>query len=75
MARLLGIVLVVLCVWVAAEVFTKGVGGAFGGVFAGFVESDASGRIEADSVPVRAADRYRNAHQRGVDRVEEKLGE
>jgi hypothetical protein len=34
MAKLLGLILLVLAVWVAVEVFDKGVDGAFGGLFA-----------------------------------------
>jgi hypothetical protein len=36
MAKLLGLILLVLAVWVGVEVFDKGVDGAFGGLFAGF---------------------------------------
>lgn len=36
MGKLLGLILFVLAVWVAVEVYDKGVDGAFGGLFAGF---------------------------------------
>ena len=35
-AKILGLVLLVLAVWAGAEILTKGTDGAFGGLFAGF---------------------------------------
>jgi hypothetical protein len=34
MGKLIGLILLVLCVWVAIEVYEKGMDGAFGGAFA-----------------------------------------
>ena len=68
----MGILAIVLGVWIGAEVLTKGVDHAFGGVFANLSKSDGE-RIDADSVPVRAATRYRSAFDRGIDRVDEAL--
>ena len=70
MGKLFGIVLLVLGIWLAVEVYTEGVNGAFGGVFA-------SG--SADQAPVtqstssRAADTVRSAYEESVNRVDRQL--
>ena len=78
MGRILGILAIVLGVWLGAEVLTKGVDQAFGGIFANLglsqkaSESDGE-RLDPKSVPLRAADRYRSSFDRGIERVDQAL--
>ncbi len=78
MRRIMGILAIVLGVWIGAEVLTQGVDQAFGGVFARFglsqklSKSDGE-RINPDGVPLPAAQRYRGAFDRGIERVDEAL--
>jgi hypothetical protein len=74
MAKLLKIVLILLCVWTAVEVYTEGVNGAFGGLFAGFDGS----ALEAPanrSTPDRAADAFQRAYNKSETRVDAMLEE
>ena len=80
MGKVVGILLIVLGVWVGAEVMTKGTHGAFGGLFAkvsgsGALEKSDGERIDSRAVPVRAADSYRGAFDAGINRAERALGE
>jgi hypothetical protein len=70
MARLFGIVLIVLAIWVGVEVYTKGVGGAFGGVLAGATDAPAT-----RSTPDRALDAFQRAYDKSEQRVDRQLGE
>ena len=78
MSRIFGILAIVVGVWIGAEVMTKGVDQAFGGVFARFGLTDTvsrteDGRIDGDTVPGRAAERYRSSFDRGIERVDRAL--
>jgi hypothetical protein len=76
MGKILGILAIVLGVWIGAEVLTEGVDHAFGGIFVKLGMSTSSGeRIDPDTVPVRAAERYRRGFDRGIERVEKALDE
>ena len=75
MGKVIGILAIVLGVWGGAEVMMKGTHGAFGGLFVrlGIVqalEKSDGERIEAETVPVRAAERLRSAYETGIDRTE-----
>lgn len=65
MGRLLAIVLIVLGIWVGTEVYTKGVGGAFGGLLGSAIEPPAS-----RSTPDRAADAFQRAFNKSEQRVD-----
>jgi hypothetical protein len=70
MGRLLGLVLMLLAVWAAAEIYTKGVDGAFGGILGSAFEAPAD-----RSTPDRAQDAFQRAYntsERRVDRVLER---
>jgi hypothetical protein len=78
--RIVGILAIVLGVWTGAEVMMKGTAGAFGGLFVrlGIVqalEKSSGERIEAEKVPVRAANRLRSAYEVGIDRAERLVDE
>ena len=80
MGKVFGILLIVVGVWVGAEVMMKGTHGAFGGLFARLTSSEAleksdGERIDSRAVPVRAAERYRGAFDAGINRAERALGE
>jgi hypothetical protein len=73
MARLFVILLVVIAIWTGIEVYTRGVDGAFGGVFKGV-----SSELEAPaarSSPDRAADAFQRAYNKSETRVDELLRE
>ncbi len=71
MSKLFGILALVLFVWIAAEVATRGVDGAFGGVFAsdGAKQDDRT----AQSVPQRAGAAVERAHAEAAARREHLL--
>ena len=51
MAKIFGVLLIVLGVWVGMEIYTKGTDGAFGGIFAGWsqpIESKGKTTYEKD---------------------------
>ena len=68
MGKLVGIVLVVIALWVGAEISTHGTNGAFGGLFA-------SGDPVRDlrTTPQRLGDKARRSMQAGEDRVNRML--
>ena len=68
MGRLFAIVMIVLAIWVGAEVYTNGIDGAFGGLFASAFEAPAN-----RSTPDRAADAFQRAYNKSGDRVDRML--
>ncbi len=68
MERLFVISMIVAAIWAGAEVYTKGVDGAFGGIFASAFEAPAN-----RSTPDRAADAFQRAYNKSGDRVDEML--
>jgi hypothetical protein len=69
MGRLGPILFVVLAVWLAAKLYSEGFEGAFGGWLAGNTETSAP--AEQRVAPhERAARRWQNAHETGVERAE-----
>jgi len=65
MGRVFGILLLVASLWVGMEIFTEGVDGAFGGLFA------RKGEPAAASVP--PTQRARKAVERAYDRSQDRL--
>lgn len=61
--------LLVVLVWGAVEVTTKGVDGAFGGLFAGFQEPVE----ETRSTGERAGDAFQRAYDKSTHRVDDQL--
>lgn len=75
LARLLGLALILLCVWTGAEVYMNGTSGAFGGIFARW--SNEFGAPADRSTPDRAADAFQrawNTSEARVDRALEREG-
>jgi hypothetical protein len=69
MGRIFALALLVLAVWAGAEVYTKGVGGAFGGLLSSF-------ETPADrTAPDRAADAFQRAWNTSEKRVARQLEE
>jgi hypothetical protein len=78
--KVIGILAIALGVWLGAEVMMNGTHGAFDGLFVrlGIVqalEKSDGERIEAEKVPVRAAERLRSAYEVGIDRTERLVDE
>jgi hypothetical protein len=75
MSKAFGILAIALGVWVAVEVYTKGVDQALGGAFA-FLEddSDAKGPPRAPLLE-RVEGVARGAQEEGADRVDRMLGD
>ncbi len=74
MGRLFGIVLIVLGVWVGAEVFSKGVHGAFGGRLAPLAGAEPEAEPAAPTTE-RAAQAVERAYDQAEGRLERALGE
>jgi len=75
MRRVFVFLFLIVAIWVGLEVYTQGVGGAFGGLF-----SDLPGASFADapanhSTPDRAADAFQRAYNKSEERVEHQLRE
>ena len=75
LSRIIGILLMALCVWIGVEFYTKGTDGAFGGFFAGALDPVAS--YEADpggrSPTQKVEDRVRADIRRGFERTASKV--
>lgn len=71
MAKVFGILLIVLGIWVGLEVMTNGSAGAFGGLFAkaGLVDQETA----PAPTPQRAANAVGRAYRAGENRVERQL--
>ncbi|HKE11048.1 MAG TPA: hypothetical protein VKE73_05705 [Myxococcota bacterium] len=68
MQKIFGILLMLVLIWAAIEVFTKGTGGAFGGVFAS--HSQTQDAVQAGGgVPDRVRDRVRSAVRTNEERT------
>ncbi len=68
MGRVIKIGLGVLAIWAAFELYTNGIEGAFGGVFADAYEAPAE-----RSTPDRAADAFQRAYNKSEERVDRQL--
>jgi hypothetical protein len=68
MGRIFGLILIVCAIWVASEVYTKGLGGAFGGAFAREGESP-----EAVARSRHAAQAFQRAYNKSESRVDTAL--
>jgi hypothetical protein len=78
MGKAFGILVIVVGVWVGAEIYTQGVEGAFGGLFAGFVAPAASDEGEPDPyrwTGERAGESVGRAHDESEARRRQMLGE
>ena len=62
MGKLFGIISIVVALWATAEVFTKGVDGAFGGILA---SDDTVSSAEVRTTPQRFGDAARTAQEAG----------
>jgi hypothetical protein len=74
MGRIFGLLLVVLGIWAATEVYLNGTAGAFGGVFA---DGTAEGAAAQDgrSLGLRAGEAVGHAYDEGEARRERLLAE
>ncbi len=68
MARVIGILFIVVGIWVGLEVYTEGVEGAFGGMFAVWTKP-------LSATDVDYADAYRSNLKRVGDSVQQSLDE
>jgi hypothetical protein len=74
MGRIFGLLLVVLGIWAATEVYLHGTAGAFGGAY-GRLSGDAASGGDLRSLGQRAGDSVRSAQAAEEARREKLLGE
>jgi hypothetical protein len=74
MGRVFGLLLGVLGIWAATEVYLHGTGGAFGGAFAG-VAGESANEQDGRSLGLRAGEAVGHAHDEGEARRERMLAE
>ncbi len=74
MAKIFGILLVVVGIWLGLEVYLNGMQGAFGGALAS-LDGSATGQAAANprSVPQRAGDAVERAHDEAQARLNRML--
>ena len=75
MAKVVGILLMLVAVWVAAEVLTKGTDGAFGGAVAALSGESPSPPEERSWAGERARDAVHRAQGAADERRDRALGE
>ena len=68
--RMISIMLIVGAVWVGAEVYSEGLNGAFGGIFASTFDAPAHRPTHE-----RAVDAFQRWHNKSEERVERMLDE
>jgi len=69
MGKVFGILLLALCVWVAVEVYTNGVDGAFGGIFAQLgAPQTAAAPHDGRTLPQRVGAKVQSELQQANDR-------
>lgn len=79
MQKLIGIVIIVIAIWVGIEVYTQGIDGAFGGVFASLSSNETQPDqnsaqqtpTENRTVPRRVGDRVQEHLDQGAARIDE----
>jgi hypothetical protein len=74
MGRIFGLLLGVLGIWAASEVYMHGTAGAFGGTFARFAGEEASEQ-DGRSLGLRSGEKVQNAHTEADARRERLLAE
>jgi len=74
MGRIISMLLAVVGVWVAVEVYTNGVNGAFDGALARF-GGDETEEVTPGSAPQRAGRAVESAHAEANERRSKLLGE
>jgi hypothetical protein len=74
MGKAIGLLLIVICIWAGIEVYSYGVQGAFGGVFASFAGPGEPPR-DTRSVPQRAGSAVQGAHSAADDRRDRLLSD
>ena len=86
MQKLIGIIVIVIGIWVGIEVYTQGVDGAFGGIFASLGGDEAPSQQSQpnaapstprahSSVVQRAGDRVQADIDKGEERINEQVEE
>jgi hypothetical protein len=72
MGKFIGLLLTVVCIWAALEVYNEGVNGAFGGALARFGDGEQATAGDSLSTPKRAGAAVGRAHE-AADARREKL--
>ncbi len=75
MGKIFGILLTVVGIWIGLEVYLKGTEGALGGHLAFLGGSDDLENVDRRTVPQRAGDAARRAHQVAEKRRSRLLGD
>ena len=74
MAKVFGLLLIVLGAWVGLELYSEGPNRAFGGAFASILGSESSGAEEEQlSTPQRAGSAVDRAHRENEERFDRML--
>jgi hypothetical protein len=75
MAKVFGILLIVVGIWTGIEVMNHGMGGAFGGLFADLGLAEASVPEQSASVGQRAGGAFDRAYRESENRLTRQLDE
>lgn len=75
MGKFVGLLLTVVCIWAALEVYNEGVNGAFGGALARFGDGEEAAAADTRSTPQRAGEAVGRAHAASDARREKLLGD
>jgi len=75
MGKFIGLLLTVVCIWAALEVYNEGVNGAFGGALARFGDGEEAAAVDSRSTPERAGAAVGRAHAAADARREKLLAE
>jgi len=75
MGKIIGLLMTVVGVWVGVEIYLNGTQNAFGGALAFLEDGDGGELRDPRTVPQRAGDKARRAHQQADDRRNRLLGE
>ncbi len=73
MGKMFGLISIILALWGASEIYTKGIDGAFDGLFAS--ESGEAESRDQRSVPQRAGDSAQRAYREADERRNRMLAE
>jgi hypothetical protein len=76
MGKFIGLLLSLVCIWVALEVYNEGLDNAFGGALAQLEDGEGAGAAsDGRSIPQRAGDAVERAHAVADARRNKLLGE
>ena len=75
MGKIIGLLMTVVGVWIGVEIYLNGTQNAFGGALAFLDDADGGEVRDSRTVPQRAGDKARRAHQLADERRSRLLGD